>query len=250
MKFSPLRDQILTLALTGQLVEQRAAEPEVQQIGPAPAPDEVPFAIPAKWKWVRLDDLADSIKYGYTASATDIGNAKFLRITDLKDGKVDWALVPFCEIDHKNLANMKLEPNDILIARSGAGSVGKSYVVENLEQGVDAVFASYLLRVRLKHDAPVWAMYVKHYLRSPIYWAAISQHARGSTGLINVNVKQLASLLLPLPPLEEQWRIVAVLDDLMARLDQMEQAYSELTGPMSDHLRNLVLQQAISEVNQ
>ena len=47
MKFSPLRDKILTLALTGQLVEQRASEPEVQQIGPAPAPDEVPFAIPA-----------------------------------------------------------------------------------------------------------------------------------------------------------------------------------------------------------
>ena len=55
--FKPLRDKILELAITGKLVPQLDNEPAVEQIGPAPAEDEVPFALPEKWKWVRLGGL-------------------------------------------------------------------------------------------------------------------------------------------------------------------------------------------------
>ena len=52
--------------------------------------DEIPFEIPERWEWCRLSSLSSNIQYGYTASAQNIGNAKLLRITDIKDNIVDW----------------------------------------------------------------------------------------------------------------------------------------------------------------
>ena len=57
--FKPLRDKILELAITGKLVPQLDSEPAVEQIGPAPAKDEEPFALPEKWKWVKLSSLGE-----------------------------------------------------------------------------------------------------------------------------------------------------------------------------------------------
>lgn len=221
-----LWNSILQQAISGKLVPQLDSEPEVEQVGPAPAQDEVPFELPAKWKLVKMSDIAESIRYGYTASAATSGNAKFLRITDLKDGEVDWSSVPYCEINDKDLAKLTLRLNDILIARSG--SVGKSYVVEKpLDAGCDAVFASYLIRIRLNKDAPVEIGFIKHFLNSPVYWDEINENARG-TALKNVNAKQLEGLLIPLPPLEEQRRIVARLAEVLLLVERFGEAQEQL----------------------
>ena len=57
MEFGPLRQHILQLAVSGQLVEQLDSEPAVEQVGPAPKPDEVPFELPPKWKWVQIGQV-------------------------------------------------------------------------------------------------------------------------------------------------------------------------------------------------
>jgi type I restriction enzyme S subunit len=59
---------------------------------------------------MSLADIAESVQYGYTASASDseVG-PKFLRITDIVPPQIDWANVPYCEIDEKNLAKFSLE---------------------------------------------------------------------------------------------------------------------------------------------
>ena len=62
--FKPLRDKILELAITGKLVPQLESEPAVEQIGPAPAKDEEPFALPEKWKWVKLKSIGQIIGGG------------------------------------------------------------------------------------------------------------------------------------------------------------------------------------------
>ena len=71
--FKPLRDKILELAITGKLVPQLDSEPAVEQIGPAPAKDEEPFALPEKWQWVKCKDLGRIVS-GKAISETNKGD--------------------------------------------------------------------------------------------------------------------------------------------------------------------------------
>ena len=171
--------------------------------------DEIPFDIPDNWEWCYLNDVTSQIHYGYTASASSAGNVKLTRITDIQNNRVNWETVPFCLISEDNLKKYKLENRDILIARTG-GTIGKTYIVRNLSE--KAVFASYLIRA-----IPLQSIneeYLKLFMESPLYWEQLKAFSMG-TGQPNVNGQSLSKLKLPLPPLEEQRRIVEKIQTLM-----------------------------------
>ena len=177
------------------------------------------FDPPRGWVWSRLLEISRKIHYGFTASANrTIDDVRLLRITDIQDNKVEWRSVPGCEIDEKTLPQFRLEKGDVLIARTG-GTIGKSFLVEDLP--VIAVFASYLIRVQRSHE--IYDRYLKLFLESPVYWAQLEDGARGA-GQPNVNGQTLGNILVPLPPLAEQHRIVAKVDELMALCDQLKAA--------------------------
>ena len=184
--------------------------------------EEVPFEIPESWKWVKMGSLAKKVHYGYTASATENGNVKMLRITDIQGGRVNWDSVPYCEIEENIIEQYKLNDNDIVIARTG-GTVGKSFKI-NKDTTTDSVFASYLIRIVLTESDS--ANYIAYFLNSPYYWEQIGINAQG-TGQPNVNATQLSNLILPLPPLAEQERIVEKLNEIMGICDQMESILNE-----------------------
>src|SRR5262249_3851956 len=100
----------------------------------------------------------------------------------------------------------KLEPGDIVFARTGA-TTGKSFLIR--ECPARAVFASYLIRVRPKRS--VSPRYLAHFLQTPEYWSQIRRNATG-TAQAGVNATRLKQLSLPLAPLEEQERISNILD--------------------------------------
>ena len=165
--------------------------------------------VPHGWRWVTLEDIA-KIDYGYTASAKyGIPGPRFLRITDIQDGGVDWESVPFCKVNMADEAKKKLEDGDIVFARTG-GTTGKSFLVRSPPR---AVFASYLLRVRAGES--VSPGYLAGFFCSDQYWRHITDTSRGGAQP-NVNAKLLGNLRVPLPPLAEQNRIVARLDEQMA----------------------------------
>ena len=114
-----------------------------------------------EWKTKLLGEFAESVDYGVTASATDraIG-PKFLRITDIQDGAVDWQSVPWCECDTRSASDARLKAGDIVFARTGA-TTGKSFLIR--ECPTDSVFASYLIRVRLGDTAE--PRFVSHYFQ-------------------------------------------------------------------------------------
>lgn len=239
MNFDILRQKILEKAIRGELVPQLESEPEVAQIDDAP--ENVPFAIPEKWKWVSLGAISNRIHYGYNASAKERGNAKLLRITDIQNGSVNWTYVPYCSLEDREIAKFRLAPGDIVIARTG-GTIGKSFLIaEKLEEL--AVFASYLIRV-IPDKLNVNPSYLLGFLDSPYYWEQLSDNSRG-TGQPNVNAKALSGIKVPLPPIEEQLRIVAKISQLFEQIDRAEKAHNELSGPLSDRFRQLCLEKAI-----
>lgn len=232
-----LKSRFIDLAIRGKLVPQLDEEPSVEQIGEGPA--ETPFEIPEKWKWVYLKKLSKKIQYGFTASAMQHGTCKLLRITDIQNGNVNWNTVPFCEIDSKNILNYLLNVDDIVIARTG-GTIGKSFLIENCP--VKSVFASYLIRI-IPNEEDVYSKYLIYFLNSPEYWKQILDVSKG-TGQPNVNGKSLSKLKIPLPPLSEQHRIVARLNEIFTILDKAEDCFLRVQD-LGKSLKNKFLQMAI-----
>jgi len=236
-----LREMILQLAVRGKLVAQDHRDEPAQSLlrkvvdekrratrggerrrtkplkGTLQASD--PFALPDSWQWCYLEDIALAVQYGYTASADEsITEVRLLRITDIQDNRVKWDTVPGCAIDDEELIAYRLHARDLLVARTG-GTVGKTYLVERVP--VVSVFASYLIRIT--PSDLVSERYLKRFAESPLYWQQLLDRSAG-TGQPNVNGTALRSLRLPLPPQEEQHRIVAKVDELMALCDELEAA--------------------------
>ncbi len=168
-----------------------------------------------RWPVKRLEELAASIQYGYTAKAKHARDGpRYLRITDIQDENVDWGQVPSCEIGKAELTKYRLYPGDLVFARTGA-TVGKSYLIRGVIP--QSVFASYLIRVQLRDE--VEPRYVAYFFRSSSYWRQISESQAG-IGQPNVNGKKLAQIRIPVAPLDEQRQIVAEIEKQFSRLDE------------------------------
>ena len=169
-----------------------------------------------EWKETTLADLCIDISYGYTESAKQekIG-PKFLRITDIASGRIEWTDVPYCTINEADFDKYKLLPGDIVIARTGA-TTGANYTIKENDPNY-LVFASYLIRYiidRSKADP----FYIGQLLRSPNWNEYIDAIASGSAQP-GANAKQLGSFEVNLPPLREQRAIASVLSSLDDKID-------------------------------
>ena len=230
-----IREEKKLLVKEGKLKKKDLEETPISE-------DEIPFEIPESWEWCRLFTLSKAIHYGYTASAASKGNSKLLRITDIQNDKVNWTTVPFCTIKEKELEIYQLHNRDILIARTG-GTVGKTYIVRELNDV--SVFASYLIRAIPLGN--ICEEYIKLFMGSPYYWSQLTDATSG-TGQPNVNGQSLSNLIVPLPPLAEQKRIVAKIEELLPKVEEYGKAQEELNklnAELPERLKKSILQEAI-----
>jgi len=260
MTAQELKNSILQLAIQGKLVEQRPDEGTAEELyrriqsekakllkagkikkeKPLPeiTEDEIPFEIPETWKWVRWGNLSESIQYGYNAPAQDSGHVKMVRISDIQDGKVLWNTVPYCNIEEEYIETYLLKANDILFARTG-GTVGKSYLVKEVPENI--IYAGYLIRTR--YSCMLSPEYMKYFMESQLYWNQLHDGTI-ATAQPNCNGKTLSKMILPLPPLEEQKRIVAKIEEIFPYIERFGELRSQLRS-ISEDLRKSILQQAI-----
>lgn len=184
------------------------------------------------WTVVPLGKLSKKVDYGLTASATEVGSGpKFLRITDIQDDKVDWNTVPLCECSSEEKDKFALASGDIVFARTGA-TTGKSFLIRKCPEG--AVFASYLIRVRPSDK--IDSGYLAKFFQTQSYWNQITLSSTG-TAQAGVNATKLKELKIPLPPLEEQRRIAAILD----KADELRRKRQEAIRLTEELLRSLFL---------
>jgi len=232
-----MKKSILQYAIQGKLVEQRAEEGTAEELyrqiqeekqklikegkikkeKPLAeiTKDEIPFDIPETWKWVRWGELSFSIQYGYNAPAKDNGRIKMVRISDIQDGKVFWETVPFCDIAEEEITTYLLVADDILFARTG-GTVGKSYIVKETPE--NAIYAGYLIRTR--YSKKLCPDYLYYFMQTQLYWSQL-RNGTIATAQPNCNGQTLSKMIIPLPPLEEQHRIVAKIEELLPYCDKL-----------------------------
>ena len=181
-------------------------------------------AIPETWVRATVGDVCSQPQYGYTTKASNRGDLRLLRTSDITSSSINWETVPYCAQNPDDVEKYSLNDGDILVSR--AGSVGVSYLVEKPPK---AVFASYLIRFTPLIDR----QFLAFFLQSPDYWGTIADEKLG-IAVPNISATKLKSITLPIPPAAEQSRIVARIEELFSELNKgvesLKRAREKLRG--------------------
>ena len=264
-----LRQTILNLAVRGKLVPQDPTEEpafellkrlraeKVRIIKPRQEEDveqnflkpglEEPYDVPGNWIWATLADVTLGFRYGTSmkCSYEPIG-VPVLRIPNVSNGRVNIEDLKFGSLPAREVEDLRLQLGDILMVRSNGSLsiVGRPALVE--AHAVGFCYAGYLVRVRpsVNHVNP---RYLLHMLNAAYVRDQIEIPIRTTVGLKNVNTTELGILTIPLPPLAEQQRIVAKVDELMALCDKLK-AQLTTTQTESRRLLEAVLHEALAPV--
>ncbi|HEX5010776.1 MAG TPA: N-6 DNA methylase [Planctomycetota bacterium] len=183
--------------------------------------------IHADWPMVEIGELARP-EYGFTASAAEEGDARFIRITDIApDGSLRQDESKFITLTDE-ARQSQLSKGDILVARTGA-TYGKTML---FDEDYPAVFASYLIRLQFPKDR-VLPRYYWVFAQSDTYWSQANALMTGG-GQPQFNGNALKQIKVPLPPLPTQQAIVAEVEaeqamvaanrELIARFEKKIQA--------------------------
>ncbi|WP_372845714.1 N-6 DNA methylase [Pontiella sp.] len=155
-------------------------------------------------------------EYGFTTSAEDEGDARFVRITDIApDGRIRRDAPKFIKLDHESEPYL-LEKGDLLVARTGA-TFGKTML---FDEDYPAVFASYLIRLRFPKDRLLPEFYWS-FAQSEKYWEQARNLATGG-GQPQFNGNALIQIQIPLPPLAVQQEIVAEIEGYQEEITNYE----------------------------
>lgn len=231
-----LKKSILQYAIQGKLVAQDAndesaealyakiqaekqkliKEGKIKKDKPLPpiTDDEVPFAIPSTWKWVRLGDIGES-RIGLTYHPEDISDDGMivLRSSNIQNNKLSFNDVVRVKAAVPN--NLLVNTGDIIIcARNGSKAlVGKSAIIQDIKEPM--TFGAFMAI----YKSPI-NEYIKIYLDSPLFKKTLD--AVNTVTINQITQKNLNNAIIPLPPLAEQKRIVAKVNDLMQYCEELK----------------------------
>jgi type I restriction enzyme S subunit len=203
----------------------------------------IPLPVPRNWKWIRFGELADRLEYG--TSEKSFANAKgvpTLRMGNVQDGKLDLANLKYVPYECTDLPKLFLEDGDIIFNRTNSAElVGKAAVFRGKPKSF--TLASYLIRVSLDEiiaspDFFNLAINSSYYRRTQIEPELTQQ-----CGQANFSGSKLANSIVPLPPIAEQQRIVAKVDELMRWCDALE---ARLTAAETTAINRLLMSRCIS----
>lgn len=176
-----------------------------------------------------LGSVVALVQYGCSSLATErpIGTP-MLRMNNLQDDGWDLRDVKFIVLTPEEVDRYRVEPGDLLFNRTNSKElVGKCAVFS--EPG-DWVFASYLIRVRLRRDE-VLPQFASDFLNSSTGRLQIDRLSRQIIGMTNINADELKQILLPLPPEPKQQELLAAMDVArVARLAKLADADAMLAG--------------------
>ena len=169
----------------------------------------------SSWDEGTLADACRAIDYGLTASATiNKTGSKFLRITDIVSGSIDWNTVPYVVADAQTTRKYRLHDDDIVIARTGASTGCSSYI----KSPPPSVFASYLVRLQPKPKFD--GRFLSYYLKSDMFWAYIRGVLGDKSAQPNASASTMTQAPLTFPrDIDEQRAIAHILGTLDDRIE-------------------------------
>jgi type I restriction enzyme, S subunit len=267
MNGQDLKNSILQLAVQGKLVDQREEEGNAKELieqikdekkrlikekkirkeDPLTElkENEAPFDIPDSWEWVKLGEVVSvyggkRIPAGRSLTDEDTGY-KYIRVADMKNGSVMLDNIKFIPVDiYEKIKNYTISKDDVYITVAGTiGQVG--LIPEELDNANLTENADKLVMYSNYKE------YIYHILSSNFIQYQIKEHTT-KVGQPKLAIKRIKELIIPIPPLEEQKRIVAKIEEIMPYVEKYDQAYTEveaLNKKFPDDMQKSILQYAI-----
>ncbi|WP_414151716.1 restriction endonuclease subunit S [Acetobacterium carbinolicum] len=234
-----MQKSILQYAIQGKLVAQRkedgTAEELYQQIQeekkklieegkikktkalPEITEDEIPFDIPENWKWVRLGNLLNKLTDGtHSTPKYTVTGVPFISVKDVSGGKMDFSNTKFISQEEHDSLYKRCNPerDDILLTK--VGTTGIPVIVDS-----DQEFSLFVSVALLKFNTDlIFNKYFMYAIKAPVVQIQARENTRG-VGNKNWVMRDIANTILPLPPLNEQKRIVDELEKLLPYTKQL-----------------------------
>lgn len=216
-----MQKSLLQWAIQGKLVEQRPEEGTAEGIYPE-IQEEPPFDIPQNWKWVRLSDIiVEKPSNGFSPKGVNYETkVKNLTLTATTSGKFKPDAFKYVDIDLEPDSKYWLKNGDLLIQRSNSRElVGTSCVYTGKDN--EYIYPDLMMKLRVKDGISIF--YVDYVLKAPLSRFYFSKNASGtSESMPKINQRIVSDTLIPLPPLAEQKRIVAKLEELLPLCERLK----------------------------
>lgn len=176
----------------------------------------------AQWPSYALEELCEFRNGLWKGEKHPFETAHVLRNTNFRrDGVLDYSDVALLEVEQKQLASRRLNAGDIVLEKSGGGPkqpVGRVAYFDRVE-GVYS-YSNFTAAIRVKNPNALAPRFLLHVLNFFYVTGVTEPMQKHSTGIRNLNFNQYKALQIPLPPLDEQKRIVAILDEAFAGIDK------------------------------
>ncbi|AKB28787.1 Type I restriction-modification system, specificity subunit S [Methanosarcina siciliae T4/M] len=236
-----LRQAILQLAVQGRLVEQNledepasvliekigtkkrqmVKEGKIKKVSPLKQVSECefPFDLPKNWIWIRLGDgllkLTDGTHHSPTNEST--GDFKYITAKNIKTDGIDLTNITYVtsKIHEEIYSRCDPEYGDILYIKDGA-TTGVT-VINDLEEQFSMLSSVALMKL----PSEIENKYLLYMLRSPYFYSLMREGMSG-VAITRVTLTKLNNALVPLPPLNEQKRIVEIVEQFMGLCDELE----------------------------
>lgn len=248
MTAEQLKVSLLQMAIEGKLVPQLDDEPPVDV--DAEEQEEVPFSIPDKWKWVRLGAILSDIEAGKSFKCIEIlpvaSQCGIVKVSAVTWGTFFQDESKTCYDNNCWKQEYAIHTHDFLISRANtADLVGSCVIVEHISKKL--MLSDKILRLRF--SSFIHTYFLLWVMRTKMIRCQLLQLATGtSNSMKNISQEAIKSLQIPLPPLAEQRRIVARLNELLPFVEEYGKSQSALhvlETELPGKLRTSLLQQAI-----
>lgn len=268
MNAQDLKNSILQLAVQGKLVEQRPEEGTAKELlaqikvekeqlikdkkikKEKPLPDiteeEIPFEIPESWEWVRFGQIINVVSARRVhQSDWKSEGVPFYRAREIaklaEEGHVDNDLFISEQLFEEFSKSGVPKVGDLMV--TAVGTLGKTYIV----QAGDKFYYKDASVICFENYAKLVPEYIKLLMESPLMVSQIKSNSSGTT-VATLTMVRMVEYIIPLPPLEEQKRIVTKIEEILPYIEQYDKAYTKLESfnkKFPEDMKKSILQMAM-----
>jgi type I restriction enzyme S subunit len=198
--------------------------------------------IPRHWEDDKLGKSLELVEYGTNAPSNDYrGGYPVIAIPQVVAPHLTLSEVPFAEVPRAEAEALRLNTDDVLLIRTNGNPeyIGKSTIVSKEVAETHTIYASYLIRVRSDKKRLLGA-YLNYFLASPLGRRQAGAAANTSAGNNNIGARAIKHFRLPRPPLDEQERVIGLLDAVEKQIDAQTEKVNGTLELRRSLLQNLL----------